>query len=146
MSVLWDQRNHKRSDNIKTAHANDKPPIKTSEVEMIFSIVLVDLVVRLAPGAGAAVRLEVRETFIDLALVTNTGDPTAVRVTEGRHQDKDKVWHPELKIILKVEMPLYRYQIILWPMCWWCRTGPRRVCPTTDIFVGSDERESHRPS
>ena len=58
---------------------------------MIFSVVLVDLVVRLSPGAGAAVRLEVRETFIDLALVTNTGDPTAVRVTEGRHQDKDKV-------------------------------------------------------
>ena len=58
---------------------------------MICSVVLVDLVVRLAPRAGAAVRLEVRETFIDLAFVTNTGDPTAVRVTEGRHQDKDKV-------------------------------------------------------
>ena len=37
----------------------------------------------LDPGARAAVRLQVGETFVDLSLLTNTGDPTAVWVTQG---------------------------------------------------------------
>ena len=47
-------------------------------------MVLAELVVRLIPGGG--VRLQVGETFVDLSLVTHTGDPTAVWITQGRHQ------------------------------------------------------------
>ena len=64
----------------------DTPPIKTSEVEILPTVILAELVLRLIPGTGGAVRLEVGETFVDLGLVTNTGNPTAVGVTQGRHQ------------------------------------------------------------
>ena len=47
-------------------------------------MVLAELVVRLIPGGG--VRLQVGETFVDLGLVTDTGNTTPVGVTQGRHQ------------------------------------------------------------
>ena len=89
-------------------------------------MILAELVVRLSPGTGGAVRLQVGETFVDLALVTHTGDPTAVWVAQRRHQETGT----ELKIILKVEM---RYCTV------YC---PRRVCPTTVRFRGERDRPS----
>ena len=64
----------------------NRPPIKTSEVEILPAVILAELMVRLSSGTGGAVRLQVGETFVDLGLVTDTGNPTPVGVTQGRHQ------------------------------------------------------------
>ena len=55
-------------------------------MEVLPTVVLAELVLRLSPGTGGAVGLQVGETFVDLGLVTDTGNTTPVGVTQGRHQ------------------------------------------------------------
>ena len=83
----------------------------------------------LAASLGLEVGLEVREAFVYPGLVTDTGDPTAVWVTQGRHQ--------VVEIIVKVGMSACPQEIITERVILrWCRyCGPRRVWLTTEIFV-----------
>ena len=53
----------------------------------MLTVILTELMLGLGPGIVGGVSLEVGETFVDLGLVTHTGDPTAIWVTQGRHQD-----------------------------------------------------------
>ena len=55
-------------------------------MEILLAVILAELVVRLVPGTCGVVRLQVGKTFVDLGLVTNTGNPAPVWVTQRRHQ------------------------------------------------------------
>ena len=55
---------------------------------------------------GPGIRLEVRETFVNAAIITHTGDPTAVGVTQRGHADSLYL-SISLSISLTLSLSLY---------------------------------------
>ena len=51
----------------------------------MLTVILTELMLGLGPGIVGGVSLEVGETFVDLGLLTHTGDPSTIRIAESGH-------------------------------------------------------------